>query len=391
MRDGWERTTLGQIANLTIGRTPPRDDPGYWTHDLARPFCTIADMTSSEVMPTREGVTELAEADGKAKRFKAGTLLMSFKLTIGRVGFAAVDLFPNEAIVGIEPGHPGVDPHYLAVWLESRDLSAGSGRAVKGNTLNGPALRAIEVRLPSLTQQRRITQLLSEFDRYISTAKTVGDTAETALDLLRGQLVWTGAALVPLSDMCSIESGLVDPGLTPDLPHIGIERIESGTGRLLDVQSAAADGVTSSKFLYNENDVIYSKISPNLRKATFPRQSGLCSSDAYPLRPKVATDPRFLLHLLLSVGFTTAAVARSGGTKMPRINRTELFDILVPQPPLHDQRRIGVMLTDLADFRDRCVTARGRAIGLRSRLLADLTSGTHEIPDSYDAELAAAV
>ena len=54
MRDGWERTTLGQIANLTIGRTPPRDDPGYWTHDLARPFCTIADMTSSEVMPTRE-------------------------------------------------------------------------------------------------------------------------------------------------------------------------------------------------------------------------------------------------------------------------------------------------------------------------------------------------
>ena len=74
---------------------------------------------------------------------------MSFKLTIGRVGFAAVDLFPNEAIVEISPiKGAGVSKEFLYVYLGSRDLTEGSAQAAKGMTLNRKSLEAIEIGMP---------------------------------------------------------------------------------------------------------------------------------------------------------------------------------------------------------------------------------------------------
>lgn len=99
-------TKLGEIAELTIGKTPPRDKSVYWDAESNLPFCTIADMIEPVVCETRESISSRAVAEGKAKLFPAGTLMMSFKLTIGKIAFAGVDLWPNEAIVGIDP-HDG--------------------------------------------------------------------------------------------------------------------------------------------------------------------------------------------------------------------------------------------------------------------------------------------
>lgn len=167
MNDERRETTLGEIAHLTIGRTPPRGESSFWTKDLTRPFCTIADMPDGGgwFTPGREGVTATAEAEGKAKRVPAGSLLMSFKLTIGRVGFPSVDVFPNEAIVHVQPVNGGpVTKEYLALWLSSHDLTQGSGRAVKGQTLNGTSLRAIRISYPPLSVQRRIVDLIEHLD-----------------------------------------------------------------------------------------------------------------------------------------------------------------------------------------------------------------------------------
>ena len=174
----WVETTLGDVAEIAIGRTPPTKEPRYWTEDLSRPFCTIADMSGRTIDPRRQGVSELAELEGKAKRVPKGALLMSFKLTIGRVGFAGRDLFPNEAIAWLRPVGSKLDDRFLALALESQDLSAGAGRAVKGNTLNSKSLRAICISHPSLTEQRRIVAVMSAVD-----AQTTALEAE--LDALR--------------------------------------------------------------------------------------------------------------------------------------------------------------------------------------------------------------
>src|SRR6185437_1880123 len=84
LADQWKQMHLGEIADLTICRTPPRKEASYWTSDLERPFCSIAELGGrSPIDPVTEGVTEAAERDGKAKRVPAGSLLMTFKLSIG--------------------------------------------------------------------------------------------------------------------------------------------------------------------------------------------------------------------------------------------------------------------------------------------------------------------
>lgn len=173
----WKSARLGDIAKLQIGRTPPRSSAKYWSTNLERPFCTIADLKGRYCRPVREGVTELAEQEGKAKRILAGTLLMSFKLTIGRVAFADCDLFPNEAIVSILPDHRAVTAKFLYYFLGSQDLTRESGQAVKGKTLNGASLRSIEVLMPPLPEQREIVDLMDAVERQVESVTSQRDAA----------------------------------------------------------------------------------------------------------------------------------------------------------------------------------------------------------------------
>ena len=86
---------------------------------------------------------------------------MSFKLTIGRLAFTAMTVYPNEAIVWISPRDlERVSRGFLAHYLASRDLTGGSVRAVKGETLNSTSLAAIEVRVPPNDVQESVVTTL---------------------------------------------------------------------------------------------------------------------------------------------------------------------------------------------------------------------------------------
>lgn len=196
--DGWVHKTLGEVSELQMGRTPSRREPTYWTRDLDFPFCTIADMDSKFVDPKREGVTKLAIHDGKAKVAKGGTLLMSFKLTIGRMGFAARDIYPNEAIVMINANETEVLNDFLFLALGLMDLTEGSGRAVKGSTLNSGSIAAIALSIPPLTEQNRIIEILSLLDDMVNRARQALEQSSTLRSGLLSDLL-SGEQEIPTS------------------------------------------------------------------------------------------------------------------------------------------------------------------------------------------------
>jgi len=183
--EDWTETTLGDIATLYMGRTPSRNSSEYWTTELKYPFCTIADMEGASISPSREGVTERAIHDGKARVAPAGSLLMSFKLTIGRVGFAERDLYPNEAIVVINPDEKKATRKFLYYQLGSMDLTGNSGKAVKGSTLNSSSLARITVYLPPISEQSWIVEIMNSMDEVIQSA----ENAVIATKILRSSLL----------------------------------------------------------------------------------------------------------------------------------------------------------------------------------------------------------
>jgi type I restriction enzyme S subunit len=185
LRSAYPCELLGELAELQIGRTPSRARPDYWTTDLKRPFCTIASMRGRKVTPDVEGVTELAEAEGKAKWVREGSLLMSFKLTLGKVGFAGCDLFPNEAIVWVDPHDADRTPtRFLAPILETTDFTALTGEAVKGKTLNKGSLARIPVPIADERDCERIATLAERADALVETARaTALGTAQVVSSL----------------------------------------------------------------------------------------------------------------------------------------------------------------------------------------------------------------
>lgn len=141
-------------------------------------------MGDGRVGPFVEGVTEAAEDEGRAKRVPAGALLMSFKLTIGRVGFASEDVFPNEAIVWVKPRDEHIDERYLAAYLEAFDYSGLTGRAAKGATLNSKSLKAIPVQLPDRDTQRHVAHVVGVLDRTVLAARRHEAAAQALAEAL---------------------------------------------------------------------------------------------------------------------------------------------------------------------------------------------------------------
>ncbi|MCT0224749.1 restriction endonuclease subunit S [Synechococcus sp. CS-1328] len=154
----WEVKRLGEICEIGMGRTPSRLDERMW--GSGHPWLSIADLQKKVVSESKEQITEIAAALMSIVR--KGTLLMSFKLSIGRLCFAGCDLFTNEAICSFN--RLTANPDYLYYALGRTDFSLYGKQAVKGYTLNKESLNLVEVELPSQDEQTAIATVLSDMD-----------------------------------------------------------------------------------------------------------------------------------------------------------------------------------------------------------------------------------
>lgn len=170
--ESWIWVRFGNLVNYTMGKTPPRAEPEWWGTDI--PWVSIADMPESgHIYETKESVTSAA-LDKKFgnKISPAGTLLMSFKLTVGRVSILDVDAVHNEAIISIFPfvDDDSTEKMYLFYVLPFVSQFGESKNAIKGKTLNDTSISNLLIPLPPLAEQKRIVakieELLPYIDRY---------------------------------------------------------------------------------------------------------------------------------------------------------------------------------------------------------------------------------
>lgn len=166
----WTEESLGRLASIEIGGTPSRDIPAFWASENAEgfPWVSIADLGPRFVSATKERITELGVLSSNVKPVRSGTLMMSFKLTIGRAGIAARDLYTNEAIAAFVPMPRTVDSGFLYYLLPPIARNAVTDAAIKGSTLNKQTLSKLKLRFPKdMQQQRRIAEILSTVDEAI--------------------------------------------------------------------------------------------------------------------------------------------------------------------------------------------------------------------------------
>ena len=164
--DSWAWTKFGAIANLRPGKTPPRAEPTWWGDKNDVPWVSIADMIADgHVSKTKEFISQA----GFKEKFKesispAGTMIMSFKLTVGRVSYLDIDALHNEAIISIFPfkDNNNILQSYLFKVLPYLTKYGDSKNAIKGTTLNEDSLCNLYIPLPPFKEQQRIVDKLDQ-------------------------------------------------------------------------------------------------------------------------------------------------------------------------------------------------------------------------------------
>jgi type I restriction enzyme, S subunit len=187
-KNDWKWVKLGEICELELGKTPPSKDLKYWSRSNDDyQWVSITDMSKNKLVETERKVTKIAfDSIFRSKIRKKGTLLMSFKLTIGKVIFLPFDAFHNEAIVSILPKkHDEVSLKYLFYILPKIALSGGSKKAIKGNTLNKNSLKNLEIPLPSLEHQREVVARCEAVERKQKKLLAINSQDKENISLLK--------------------------------------------------------------------------------------------------------------------------------------------------------------------------------------------------------------
>ena len=162
--DTWEWVKFGEVVDFSMGKTPPRADASYWGEDI--PWVSIADMPENDVLlSTKEKVSNKALKEKfNSKIVPKGTLIMSFKLTVGRCSILGIDAVHNEAIISVKPivDKNSSFRNYLAMALPFLSNYGDTKEAIKGKTLNSDSLNNLSIPLPPIAEQKRIVEKVDE-------------------------------------------------------------------------------------------------------------------------------------------------------------------------------------------------------------------------------------
>lgn len=214
----------------------------------------------------------------------------------------------------------------LELYKQSILNSAIRGNLVPQDPTDEPATRLLE------RIQKEKEKLIK--DKKIKKEKPLEPISKDELpfDLPKS---WTWCRF---SEIAEIKSNLVSPERYKNYPHIAPDNIQKNTGKLLGYRTISEDNVTSPKHLFCPGQILYSKIRPYLSKLVIINFEGLCSADMYPIETYLDTE--YLFFYMLSNTFLAYASNSGTRTVLPKINQEELSKILVPIPPLNEQRRI---------------------------------------------------
>lgn len=160
--DSWKWVRFGDIVDFRLGKTPPRTDSKSWGENYK--WVSISDMVSDGfVYQTKEGISQHGfDTVFGGKISPKGTLIMSFKLTIGCVSILNIDALHNEAIISIFPiaDRDSILRDYLFKIMPYVSKMGDSKKAIKGSTLNSKSLKNLMLPLPPLCEQQRIVKKL---------------------------------------------------------------------------------------------------------------------------------------------------------------------------------------------------------------------------------------
>lgn len=203
----WKK--LGDVIPIVIGSTPSTKEIQYWQNGT-HPWVSVSELhnTTRPIIDSVKKITDTAVNVCKPKLAKKGTILMSFKLSIGKLGIAGTDLYTNEAIVHMNSGNDILDK-WLFYYYLCFPPNGASG-SIGGGSLNKDKLKNLDIPIPTLSTQTEVVTKLDDLSQQRQNLSDMREGAERRMKYYfemmikkhRGEIV-----MEKLGDVCEIETG----------------------------------------------------------------------------------------------------------------------------------------------------------------------------------------
>lgn len=390
MSSRWPVVPAAQVARIEIGGTPARDVRAFWAdEETGNPWASIADLRSPILTRTTEYISDLGVGSSNVKLVPKGTPIMSFKLTVGRVSVAGIDLYTNEAIAAFHVDQRVIDPRFLVHVLPGAASSVVTDSAIKGATLNKKSLATISLVLPALNEQRRIAEILDTLDEQIRTTEQVVEKLRLVREGLMRELFrrgqWEQVALDDVVDASRpICYGILMPGphMANGVPVIKVMNMKSGQ---IDVSNLLRTSPTID-FEYRRSRLLAGDVLLSIR-GSVGRVSlvptGLDGANITQDTARIAVRGgygKYVAHFLGSLQAQRFIDAETVGLAVKGINLRDVRRIMIPLPPLSE----AIKISDALDAADEAVRNEEElASKLKSTkigMCSDLLTGRVRVP-----------
>ncbi|AIF53544.1 restriction endonuclease subunit S [Pelosinus sp. UFO1] len=335
VKSKWNLTKISQICETSSGGTPLKSISKYYTNGTI-PWVNSGEVRQGIIYETEKKITPLGVDNSSAKLFPKDTVLVAmYGATAGQVGVLGIEATTNQAICGILPSEH-VLPLYLYNYLRTQldnFLSLRSG--VARLNISQDIIKNFIIPLPPKDIQEKIIGEIEAIEKKDKEDKEKIDALKKKIENILGSFIEEKVIM----EICSISNDKIDPQNNPSetLNYIGLENIESNTGKCIDFNPTIALNIQSTKFVFRKGDILYGKLRPYLNKVWVAEFDGVCSTDILVLKTQ---QPILLKQIILSKNFVNQSSALMQGTSLPRLRVSDFMSIKVPMPPISEQQKI---------------------------------------------------
>ena len=236
--------------------------------------------------------------------------------------------------------------------------------------------KLVEQRPEEGTGEELYQQIQAEKKRLIQEGKINKEKPlpESAADEVPFEIPesWKWVRLGDISSYSQRKGKVIASAISPEMWTLDLEDIEKETGRIIRKCTTSDRTISGDKVIFFKGQVLYSKLRPYLKKVLVAPDNGICSSEMVPFSAYGGVDSQYIVYVLTCPHVDYIINSVTYGVKMPRVGTETMTNLLIPLPPLAEQKRIVAKIEELLPYLDRYEKAWNRLEDFGSRFPVDM-------------------
>ena len=164
---------------------------------------------------------------------------------------------------------------------------------------------------------------------------------------------WKWVRLGDCSSYAQAKVKISPLSITSDMWSLDLEDIEKETGRIHTFCKAAERKISGDRVCFAKGQILYSKLRPYLKKILVAPDAGICTPELVPFSVYGGIRPDYIANALRAPHVDFVINSVTYGVKMPRVGTETMVNLLIPLPPLAEQKRIVAKLEELLPLCER--------------------------------------